>query len=502
VFFLTVTAAAAVIAWLGYLWLVRPQIPSTASPEVRGLIEKTFSFYVAERAEAAKALGKLGPEANPAIPFLIRLWCRENTVASGAAGYALRALGKPTVEPLIAELGNQRGPRRGQVVAALKWIRDRRAIPAVIAVLDDPDPKIRGCAARFLLSLPDARAKEPLLQRVLDPKEQDNIVVTAAAALGKIGGDSRAVEPLLAIIERHSGTRSGWARRALGANGDGRAFELLLATVREARDQRPNAPFSPREAGKQAEAIEAIGCTKEPRAFELLCQILDDNKLRPRPTWGPSPRLKPGYPPDLLVAAVAGLEAYGDAKCVGKLESIMRAGRQAKWLDQQEYPAALLRHHAARALIRTGDPGAIDVVISEFKTHQDVYDGVFRLSVVNGLALSPEPRAYLHLIELLTGNDQRISRRAAKTLATSIDFDEMSEDRLMGALPALDDDRVLEALMKVAGNPKEAQEIRKDARRALRKSDRPKVWEFLKKLDREGGIEPDGEKRAEEEEDY
>lgn len=75
--------------------------------EVKKHVDKTFSVYAAERAEAAYKLGLMGEQARKASPFLMRLlddnlpiWCRYNgygiwTTTGKEASKALALIGNP-----------------------------------------------------------------------------------------------------------------------------------------------------------------------------------------------------------------------------------------------------------------------------------------------------------------------------------------------------------------------------------------------------------------------
>ena len=105
---------------------------------------------------------------------------------------------------------------RWRAADALWQIGDARAVPHLIAALQDPSIKVAGFAASGLGDLGDASAVEPLLelfQRLSDNREEAKARV--ADALGKLG-DKRAIAPIaasLAAIEEPAYVR--WARPAL-----------------------------------------------------------------------------------------------------------------------------------------------------------------------------------------------------------------------------------------------------------------------------------------------
>ncbi|MDD3726346.1 MAG: HEAT repeat domain-containing protein [Candidatus Ratteibacteria bacterium] len=92
-----------------------PYLPA----DVKALVDRTFSIDATERAEAAYQLGRLGPKAEKASPFLIKMlddnspvFCRYNgygvwSTAGKEAARALVKIGKPSLKYLISVLENK-----------------------------------------------------------------------------------------------------------------------------------------------------------------------------------------------------------------------------------------------------------------------------------------------------------------------------------------------------------------------------------------------------------
>jgi HEAT repeat protein len=78
----------------------------------------------------------------------------------------------------------------------LGQLREKRAVDRIIAFLDDPDYGTQLDAVRSLGEIGDGRAVEPLLAVINRP----NFSGVAAEALAKIG-DRRAVGPLIGFLE-------------------------------------------------------------------------------------------------------------------------------------------------------------------------------------------------------------------------------------------------------------------------------------------------------------
>ena len=71
------------------------------------------------------------------------------------------------------------------------------AVPALIEILENEDPKIRAKAAAMLCLFPDKRAVEPLIRHLKDSNE--SVIGSAARALGCIA-DPRAADALIDVL--------------------------------------------------------------------------------------------------------------------------------------------------------------------------------------------------------------------------------------------------------------------------------------------------------------
>lgn len=112
------------------------------------------------RTEAARSLGALGsPRAIPALLAALQTDADPDT-RMGAA-HSLGVLGDHrAVDPLLEKLADRNeDPRvRGVVAEALIWTRERRAVPPLIAALDDPSVEVRFWAAFALGEFGDPAA--------------------------------------------------------------------------------------------------------------------------------------------------------------------------------------------------------------------------------------------------------------------------------------------------------------------------------------------------------
>lgn len=105
---------------------------------------------------------------------------------------------------------------RWRAADALWSIGDRRAVPDLLAALEDPSPKVAGFAASALGDLGDATAVLPLLELFERlPDNRDEAKARVADALGKLG-DPRAIGPVSASLTAVSDPAyARWAEPAL-----------------------------------------------------------------------------------------------------------------------------------------------------------------------------------------------------------------------------------------------------------------------------------------------
>lgn len=286
------------------------KIPKNLPPDIRQLLEATLSSDAQTRASAAAALGKQGPRAAPAISFLIRLlgdrraWHEtdENHVDIRSKVFdALQAIGEPAVEPLLAHLGDEDLWTRVHAAAALGRLKDPRAVEPMIAMLKEKHPEARSEAATALDRLSDLRAEKPLIavlrcdkdatvrsaaasalghreyrqavkpliDALLDGREDRDVRRSAAWSLGMIG-DRQAVAPLLGLGKQ----QPRWVRKsvcvALGRLKDPRALQPLIDVLRDKNDD---------EIVRRGSA-EGLALLGEPRGVEELIAVFNDKEAK------------------------------------------------------------------------------------------------------------------------------------------------------------------------------------------------------------------------------
>lgn len=118
------------------------------------------------RAEVVMALGRIGPDAAPAVPELVPLLGDPSERIRREASQALGRIGSSAVEPLIAAAEDRATEQRARAVEALGQLArgDERAGVAVLARVDDQAPEVRAAAVQALarFEVPEDRLR-PIL---------------------------------------------------------------------------------------------------------------------------------------------------------------------------------------------------------------------------------------------------------------------------------------------------------------------------------------------------
>ena len=115
-----------------------------------------------------------------------------------------------------------------RILLTLAEIGGQETVPTMIVFLRSPSNAIRALAAQFLGKVRDTRAVEPMIALILeaDPNYTPMWVVQALGMLG----DRQAVDPLLQFLARtESATERYMTIEALGLLGDPRAIENVKA---------------------------------------------------------------------------------------------------------------------------------------------------------------------------------------------------------------------------------------------------------------------------------
>jgi hypothetical protein len=200
--------------------------------------------------------------------------------------------------------------RRAEAGLALGLVRDRRAVSALIRLLDDEHEQVRAAAIDALGLIGDPAAIEPLVARIKDPSHHERArVVEALRAFGASASDE-----LVALGDRTPETRV-LAAAVLTHIGTATALDSLLAWSAD--------PDGPARAAAW-HALAAIG--PHERAYYHAVKALSD----------PFPAVRAGA-----------------ARVLGRVGRVDGSAYLARLLDDDWDVAA----QAARALGRLGLPG-------------------------------------------------------------------------------------------------------------------------------------------------
>lgn len=190
----------------------------------------------------------------------------EELAGSQAAANDRAWIGRLSVESGALERYRERARtarqwnERAHAVGVLGKLGMPEAVPTLASVLRDEneDATVRDLAADALASIRDERAVPLLVSELRQVDEQATPRV--AEALIRFG--SSATEALIAILldKEHAPARV-WAARILAATRDQRAFEALLAGVRDRHDLL------------RAASADALGAIGDPRALSQLTQV-------------------------------------------------------------------------------------------------------------------------------------------------------------------------------------------------------------------------------------
>ena len=187
---------------------VPAQTPAPAPEEfpVFRALERLASDPSRSKEERLSAIGGLGQAAHPNVtPVLLTLLSDRDPEIRSAAAAALGWAGNQTaVDPLLARVADAREPPvRTAAIAALGRIGDARAVTRVEALATDADPAIRREAGLALIEAPLSRHTDRVAfaLRLLGDLAQDGYTRARAAAVLGAARDARAVEPLVRTLK-------------------------------------------------------------------------------------------------------------------------------------------------------------------------------------------------------------------------------------------------------------------------------------------------------------
>lgn len=433
----------AILSLLSLLWLPSeallasgqprlPQssIPADASAEVKNHLFRLYSPSADKKAQAIAALGALGEESAPAVPFLIGMADCCSTEGKEIK-QALVKIGGGAVEPLLPALRDQDRQVRTAAVWVLGELKDPRAVAALADLLRDDERMVREEAAKALGVIGDASAIGPLFLALHD--KEDMLRQYAAKSLGKIG--TPVLAPAIDLLRDPDVDQRRYAAWILGDLKDSRAVEPITSALRKHTDDATDrdiyetvmalAKHGPpatesllalAQHGSNAvrrEALFALGTMKDPRAAPLFLEALHDPNYRilakaiealekskdPRAVEPLIPILR-DHRPGFRIAAAQALGAIGDGRAVEPLTITLK--------DSE----GLVRMTAARALGEIKDPRAVEPLLGALKDRMsDV-----REEAAKALVELPDPRAVKSLIAALGDQSSDVQRQAIEAL--------------------------------------------------------------------------------------
>ena len=337
--------------------LTKSDIPANLSPDLRELIEGTFSENVRDRERAVGRLGELHERAAPGVPFLMRLLAR-NPFDQVYVDDALVAISAPALKACIADANvvALRTPPPGRhfydraigTLGAFKY-HSPEAVDALLELLKAPDSEIQRQALVALDGGTDTRATLHLLD--IAENSWDSEMRMFAVYCFKNLRDPRCVEPLLKIVrarrELHVFTSSysdlvDCAVNALGWQRDRRAVPALLEILNGPKENGSN----------RLSAAQALGYISDPSTFKPLADVLMDR----------------GALLSVRTGAALGLGFYRAP--AEALDGVRILSMLSQILSDEEEPLTL-RISAAKALGESGNPKAVQALCALAESKSD-----------------------------------------------------------------------------------------------------------------------------------
>jgi HEAT repeat protein len=181
---------------------------------------------VPERQRAALAMGRVGAPDWATVPLLGALDRRVPQPVRSQAAWALGQMkDRKAVQPLMAVL--REDPELANEAANALGVIGEPAVPPLTAALSSDDAQVRQMAVKSLGKM-GVTALRPLLQIVQDEKQTDQVVKSAAEALGLLG-DPQALPALVTLLRARRGKLAEPAAHALAGIGAPAVQSLIEA---------------------------------------------------------------------------------------------------------------------------------------------------------------------------------------------------------------------------------------------------------------------------------
>ena len=250
--------AGRLLGWM--FWKKKTAAPADAAALI-DLTAKTLRGALADpakavRAEAARALGVIGPMAAPAVPDLIALLADEDEAVRCHAAESLGKVGGPTegvigaLEGVLVDISEAVRKAAAHTLGSLGH-KAASAVPALLPLLQDREESVRLAAAEAVgrIGTLNGDATPTLVEGLA---HRDNVVrAETAEALGTIGVSAAEATPALvnALTDANDRVRAK-AAEALGKIGEAAAEDAVPSLVRALHD---------RDNWVSAMAAEALG---------------------------------------------------------------------------------------------------------------------------------------------------------------------------------------------------------------------------------------------------
>ena len=305
--------------------LARQRWQARADARARRRVEAfrgTFEAYVIDGTPLPR-------EATRQADAILDLGLRYSTVVRGREAAriieCLEDLG--LVDHILAQLAARGTWRRARAADALGRLRVQRAVPQLIAALDDKHEDVRTVAARALASIGDTRAIAPLALALDDPSRWTlSLVAENLMAMG-----SEAVQPLIdLLLSENEHNVQVAAIKILGEIRDPAATPALVSVV-----------LGEQNLNLRSQAAAALGRLGGPIAEGALLVAIDDAEWQ--------------------VRAQA-------AKALGRVGNQLYAHVLARAMPDPQW---WVRVNCAEALTRLGPPGI--EALEELTEHPDPY---------------------------------------------------------------------------------------------------------------------------------
>ena len=256
-------APAAVAALFNALGDSHREVRAEASDALEKLQEPSGRIVYKTLRGSKRALAQLGPDSDPrSVEPLLRALDNPDPLVRGWAAKGLEKLASAAaVSTLLEHLDDPVAEVRAAVAWALVAAGDPRAETPFVNMLNDPFGEAREAAAAGLVKVAGPDAVEALIDSVTDPVTE--VRGYALDALGRLA-DRRALPAITVALQDPRGQVRASAARALGPVGGEEVLAILVEAMNDAY------------FGVRAGAVESLGAIGGPKVISVLREALDD----------------------------------------------------------------------------------------------------------------------------------------------------------------------------------------------------------------------------------